>query len=277
MKIQLERVPTGIKYLNDENMPKDFDTIKNPKVRSFCDAIQLLREEEFNKGIIVTQNTIKVCKWSPVSLGLKEPETGLEKNINPLFDELNHGVFVFNTTITANNHPLQKFVAKPDVVTLVANKENSAKVVEAVGLENFTLDFSDQLEFSAISEYTPETTANLSKKERRKRARRLRNIKSINWLFASKLISNKLMIKIITWMMKGYPVSLIFDVLTRKFYSGMACCYSVSAIPHITQKGNISFVDTGSIGWGELSNKYLLIGLPYSLYKKLESKLEFPS
>ena len=78
-------------------------------------------------------------------------------------------------------------------------------------------------------------------------------------------------------MMKGYLVSLIFDVLTRKFYSGMACCYSVSAIPHITQKGNISFVDTGSIGWGELSNKYLLIGLPYSLYKKLEPKLEFPS
>lgn len=68
MEINLEKIPVGIKYLKEKEMPKDFNTIKNPNVRSYCDAVRLLRGDEYNNGIIVTLDSIKACKWCPVGL-----------------------------------------------------------------------------------------------------------------------------------------------------------------------------------------------------------------
>lgn len=266
MEINLEKIPVGIKYLKEKDMPKDFNTIKNPNVRSYCDAVRLLRGDEYNNGIIVTLDSIKACKWCPVGLGLKKPETGLEKKIEPLFDELNQGVHVFNTT---------DGVRDLDVVTLVCNQENVVKIIEALGLENFTREDIDQLAFSALSEYTEVDYR--SKRARRKRKRHLRSIKFFLWLFASKLISNKLMIKFLTFLLKRYTFSRIMDPILRKYSTGMSFCYSVAAIPLVTQKANVVFPDTGAIAWGDVSKDYLLVGLPYSLFKKLEPNIVIPS
>ncbi|MHA1516282.1 MAG: hypothetical protein ACTSPF_12165 [Candidatus Heimdallarchaeaceae archaeon] len=237
----------GVKFLKENELPKDFNIIKNPGVRSYCDAVRLLNNEKYAEGLIVTKDSIKVCHWSPVCLGLKEPETDVQKKIVPLFDELNHGIFIFNIGKTSKSHPLQSAIDNPDAVTLVGSSENISKSVEVIGLENFTKDYIKQLELSAVSLFSNEDI--LTKKERRKRKSHLRSIKIINWLFASKLISNK------------------------KFGTGSCLCYGAAAIPYATQKANISFSDSGSIGWGGLSNKDLLLGLPYNLYKTLEPNL----
>ncbi len=150
--IEFERI-VGVKFLKEDEMPKDFNTIKNPGVMSFCDAFRLLNNEKFAEGIIVTKDSIKVCHWSPVSLGLKEPETDVQKNIIPLFDELNQGVFIFNIGKTSKIHPLQGAIDNPDTVTLIGSSENIAKSVEKIGLENFTKDYIKQLEYSAVSLY----------------------------------------------------------------------------------------------------------------------------
>lgn len=261
----------GIKFLKANELPKDFNTIKNPGVRSYCDAVRLLNTEKYSEGLIVTKDSIKVCHWSPVNLGLKEPETGVEKNIIPLFDELNHAIFIFNIRKNNKNHPLQSAIDNPDAVTLVGTPENIAKSVEVIGLENFTKDYIKQLELSAVSLFSNEDI--LTKKERRKRKRHLRSLKFINWLFASKLISNKPMIKFITKMMTKYTFIKIMDGFLRKFGTGSCLCYGAAAIPYATQKANITFADSGSIGCGGLSNKDMFLGLPYNLYKTLEPNL----
>ncbi len=265
MEISLERFPIGVKYLKEKDMPNDFNTISNLNVRSYCDAIRLLQSGEYKSGIIVTLDSIKACKWCPVGLGLKKPETGLEKKIDPLFDELYHGVHVFNTT---------DGVGKPDVVSLIIDQENSARIIEVLGLENFTKEYIDQIAFSALSEYTEVDYK--SKRARRKQKRHLRSLKLFQWLFASKLISNKLMTKLLTFSLKQYAFSRVMDPILRRYSSGMSLCYSASGVPLVSQKANIVFPDTGGIVWGGISKEHMVIGLPYSLFKKLEPNIVIP-
>ena len=268
--IEFEKI-VGVKFLNKEELPKDFKTIKNPGVISYCDAIRLLENEKYAEGIILTKDSIKICHWSPVALRLKEPETGVQKKIVPLFDELNHGIFIFNVGKTGENHLLQKFVDNPDTVTLVGSKENIAKSVKEIGIENFTEDYLKQIEFSAVALFTEEDK--LTKKEKRKMKRHLRSIRFLNGLFASKLIKNKPAIKLLNRLMTKYFLIKIMDSFLTKFGTGMCCCYGSSSIPYATQKANVSLMDTGSIGWGDFPKKSMFLGLPYNIYKKLEPNI----
>ncbi|MCK4796898.1 MAG: DUF169 domain-containing protein [Spirochaetes bacterium] len=268
--IEFERI-VGVKFLKEDEMPKDFNTIKNPSVLSYCDAFRLINTEKYTEGIIVTKDSIKICHWSPVGLGLQEPETDVQKKIVPLFDELNHGIFIFNIGKTSKDHPLQNYIDNPDTVTLVGTPENVAKSVEEIGLENFTKDYINQFDLSAVSLYLDEDTQ--TKKEKRKIKRHLRNIKFTNWLFASKLISNKPMAKFLTKMLTKYTFVKIMDGLLEKSANGMSCCYGASSIPYATQKANVNLMDTGSIGWGELSKENMFLGLSYSMYKTFEPNI----
>jgi len=265
--LEFERI-VGVKFLNKDELPKNFKKIKRPSVLSYCDAVHLLENEKYAEGLIVTGDSIKVCHWSPVGLGLKEPETEVQKKIVPLFDELNHGIFIFNIGKTSKNHPLQNFVDNPDTVTLVGTQENVTKSIEEIGIENFTKEYFKQLEYSAISLFSNEVI--LTKKEKRKMKRHLRSTKFINWLFASKLMNNKPMMKLVTKSLTKYRVVKMMDSFLPKYATGMSCCYASSSIPHATQKANVSLMDTGSIGWGGFSKKSMFLGLPYDLYKKLE-------
>lgn len=263
IKINLKREPIGIKYIKENAVLKDFNEATNPKVRSYCDAIRLLQGTDYPDGVIVTLDSIRACKWCPVALGLKNPETGLEKKIEPLFEDINQGVHVFNPI---NN-------GEPDVVTLISDRENAEKIINKVGLENFTQDYIEQLTFSNLSEFTDVKFS--SRRAERKRKRHLRTIRLFNWLFASKLISNKLMTKILTSMLKKYAFSRMMDPILRRYSTGMSFCYATSAIPFVKQKANIAFVDTGAIGWGDISKDSMIIGMPNSLFKTLESEANF--
>lgn len=266
--LEFERI-IGVKFLNKDELPKDFRTVKKPGVISFCDAFRLLEKEKYAEGIIVTGDSIKICHWSPVALGLKKPETDVQKNIVPLFDKLNHGVFIFNIGKTSKDHTLQNFIDNPDIVTLVGTRENVTKSIEEIGIKNFTKEYFKQLEYSAVSLFSSEVL--LTKKEKRKMKRHLRSIKIINWLFASKLMNNKLMMKTMNRLMKKYRIIKIMDNFLPKYGTGMSCCYASTSIPYATQKANVTLTDSGSIGWGGLSKKSMLLGLPYDIYKKIES------
>lgn len=257
--------------MKENEMPENFDIIKKPGVRSFCDALRLINTERFSDGLIVTKDTIKICHWSPVGLGLMEPETDVQKKIVPLFEELYHGIFIFNIGKTSKNHPLQSFIDKPDTVSMIGSFETVSRAFEQIGEENFSREYIKQLEFSALSLFTDDDT--LTKKEKRKIKRHLRSTKFINALFASKLISNKPMVKFITKLLTKYPFVKIMDGMLRKTATVLSCCYVSSSIPHSTQKATVCIIDTGSIGWGEMSKKSIFMGLPFDIYSSLESKI----
>ncbi len=261
--INLVRKPIGINFLNEKEMPEEYSEI-NPKVRSFCDAIRLVHKENYPDGIIVTNDSISACKWCPVSLGLKKPESGLEKKIEPLFKDLNEGVYV---NIQKNNPN------GSDVVTLVADQENTRKIIDLLDIDSFNQEYLNKLFFSNLSEFTD--LSNLTKKELRKRRRNLRSIRLFKWLFASKLIKNKPMTKILTFFFKQYLIARIMDPILRKFSTGTSFCYTTSSMPFITQKANVAFPCTGAIGWGDVSKDSILIGLPNNMFKSLDSKATF--
>jgi len=50
MHISLDIIPVGVKFLREEEMPNNFNVVQNPKVRSYCDVIRLLRKEEYCQG-----------------------------------------------------------------------------------------------------------------------------------------------------------------------------------------------------------------------------------
>lgn len=269
--LKFERI-VGVKFLKENELPEDFNTIKNPGVKSFCDAFRLLNTETFKDGIVVTGDSIKICHWSPVGLGLREPETEIQKKIDPVFEELNHGIFIFNVGKTYKDHPLQNFIDNPDTVTLMGSFDTVSQSIEQIGIENFSKDYIKQLEFSAFALFTEDDS--LTKKEKRKIKRHLRSARFINSLFASRLISNKPMVKFITRLMTKYPMIKFFDGFLRKFGTALSCCYVSSSIPYASQKGTVSIIDTGSIGWGEMSKKLIFMGLPFGMYKTLETKID---
>ena len=268
--LQFDRI-VGVKFLKEEEMPENFDVVKKIGIRSFCDAFRLINTEKFSDGLIVTKNTIKICHWSPVGLGLMEPETDVQKKIVPLFDELNHGIFIFNIGKTSKNHPLQRFIDNPDTVTLIGSFEIVSQAIEQIGEENFSKEYVKQLEHSALSLFT--NFDGLTKKEKRKIKRHLRSTKFINSLFASKLISNKPMVKFITKLLTKYPFVKVMDGVLRKIATALSCCYVSSSIPYSTQKATVTLIDTGSIGWGEMSKKSIFLGLPFNIYSSLKSKV----
>jgi hypothetical protein len=261
----------GVKFLKEDEMPKDFDIVKKPGVRSFCDALRLIDTERFSEGLIVTKNTIKICHWSPVALGLKDAETEVQKKIVPLFDELHSGIFIFNISKTSENHPLQSFIDNPDTVILIGSFKVVSKAIEQIGIENFSNEYVKQLEFSALSLFT--NFDSLTKKEKRKIKRHLRSTKFINALFASKLISNKPMVKFITKLLTKYPFVKVMDGVLRKTATALSCCYVSTSIPYAKQKATVALIDTGSIGWGEMSKKSVFMGIPYNLYSSIEPEM----
>ncbi len=129
MHIFLDIIPVGVKFLREEEMPTDFSVVQNPKVRSYCDVIRLLRKEEFCQGNVFTLDSNTVCKWNPANLGLKKPDNELEKKLSPIMEESFDGVFVFNINTPKEKHPLSSAIENPDTVIIVGTREILADVI----------------------------------------------------------------------------------------------------------------------------------------------------
>lgn len=255
-------VSIGVKILHEEDFPLDIGPYKTPDVRSFCDSLRIVGEEEYRDGILITVDKIKSCRWCPAVLGLKKSERKIESKHSPIIEENVQGIYVYDMIKNKNRHTL----ANPDVVIFISSRKNMELIINTLRIENFTVDYSDDLAASAISLFLENEP--VTEKVKRKRKRKTRRIKFINWLFASKLISNKIMVRLITWLLKHYTVSAIMDPMLSSTVI-MASCRNVTAIPYLSKKANISYLDAGTIGWGEFSNKDMVLGIPGELYNQV--------
>ncbi|MCK5342791.1 MAG: DUF169 domain-containing protein, partial [Candidatus Heimdallarchaeota archaeon] len=153
--INLDITPIGIKFLKEDEMPEDFSIVKNPKDRSYCGLLRLVREEEeYSKGVIVTRESIEICKWSKVILGFKKPEKKFEKGISPILEEPFPGIFLFKIDTPIENHPLARFIENPDIIQIMSSQESITEIINYLGIENFTDEYLDHLETSALAVFT---------------------------------------------------------------------------------------------------------------------------
>jgi hypothetical protein len=82
VKIHLEFISIGVKIIQNQKITFP-NSIKEPEIYSFCDECCKLQEKEYRGGIMITPNSISICKWSKSVLGLKNPETNFEKGLFP--------------------------------------------------------------------------------------------------------------------------------------------------------------------------------------------------
>ncbi len=272
--IQLNVTPIGIKFLQEEEMPVDFSIVKNPQDISYCSLIRLVRdEEEYSKGIIVTKDSIKICKWSRVILGFKKPVKKFEKNIPIILEEPVAGIFLFNINTPKEEHPLAQFIGNPDIIQMIDTQEIMTSIIDFLGIESFTDEYIDQLQTSALAIFAKgKIDGGLDAKKLEKKVKRIRRF---NRIWDSKLILNKVVFNSLTWSMKSNTVCNAFAPFLEKNTALYAVCMNTVVIPYLKQKGNVSFIDTGGIAWMETSHKYMVMGLPNDIYKKIAAHLTF--
>jgi uncharacterized protein (DUF169 family) len=249
LRISLEETPIGVKFLHGEEMPNDYSVVKNPAVRSYCDAIRLLRDIKEHKGIIITLDSIKICKRCPTILGLKTDDKINKKLMVKIGDSI-IGVFVFNINTPTMNHPLSYAINNPDVVLIVGTQSCFTDIIDVLGIENFTDKHINMLETSALSLFSK--TKNVSNDTKNKRPRNMRNFNFLKRIFPFKLITRN-----------------------QATIAVSSLCLNCSVIPFLSQKGNVSYFCSGGLSWGGYTEKNLVMGLPDVLYKRLEPMLEF--
>jgi hypothetical protein len=274
MQISLDIAPVGVKFLKEKEMPGNFDLVKNTDVPSYCAAIKILQDEENKYGVLVTKNSIKVCKWCFPILGLKKPEKKLGRKITPILEEPVEGVFVFDMNTPNENHPLSDSLKNPDSVIIRSSKENFADIINQLNINNFTRDYDYDLKVSNITIFDSQTK--YSKRTKIRRSAKKVSIRLFNWAFNSKLLNNRVMNKFFNWALKKYSFSRMMEPILSKTMTMASVCRNSSVIPYLTQKGNVSYIDGGGVSdWGGNSRKNMIMGLPYHLYQQLEPDLVF--
>jgi len=83
--VSLELPLIGAKVLDSL---EGFEGIEVYHGASYCDAV---RNATFGKELVVAPGSIEVCRWSPVVLGLKQPDSDFERSLEPRLDSGGYG------------------------------------------------------------------------------------------------------------------------------------------------------------------------------------------
>jgi uncharacterized protein (DUF169 family) len=251
--IPLELPPIGIKFLNNEQ--PGFSGIPRFTGISYCQAIlQSTRGRE----LIIDSASIQVCQWSPVVLGLKEPENEFEKTIPKRLPD-GIGAVLSAPIDTFKDH------LSPDIVIIRARVDTFRAIIDLLGYDQFI----------AYSSYGKDETALSLFAEGPGKGFRQWAIININrWLYwMNQFVWWQ---KLTTILFRSTTITSLFDRLITKYMANMSLCRNSTVIPYQSGRVNISFFCTGAISWGKNSPDFMTSGFPYELYKKIEGHLFFP-
>ncbi len=258
MNVKLDILPVGVKFLNEEGLKSCLKSgFKSEKIISFCDGVRKLKEDNIKGGLLITPNSISICKWCQIVLGLKKPKSYFEKTINIKLEFPIYGIFIFNINEPKRSLPDFNKTKNPDTVLIRTTPEKIKSIIEIIGWNNFTDEYFDKLDSSALSLFKDQ--ASLFK---------VTVTKLVNNML-TKLNTNRIWKKLINVMFKSEVLTLIWDIFIKKFMADMSMCRNSTVIPFLKNKGNISFFCTGGIAWGNNSQQNMPMGLPFDLYMKL--------
>lgn len=249
MVIKAGYVPVGVKAgpLDDVNYP----AAEMYHGISYCDAVRIASEGE-GKPLLIGKDSVEVCRWSPVVLGLKQPDAQFDLKVAYQFPYPTENVLLAPVDMYKDGFP-------PDVVLVRATMEELKKVYDELKPENFTVDLSGaKLDRSALAVFSSAGAESEKKK-----------IRFVNELLAN-LNRNAQWRDFVKWVFNREWTTYIFDLLLDRFLANMSICRNSTAIPFVTAKGNVSYFCTGGIAWGLNKPEHMTCGLPYELYKRLE-------
>jgi hypothetical protein len=251
-KIPLELPPVGIQILSDTL--HGYEQVERFKGISYCQAIF---HATYGQQLILEPGSIQVCQWSPIVLGLKEPENDFEKSIDIHLPAKTAGIYLA---------PVFDFTEKsPDIVIIRTNSNSMKEIIKTSGLDSF-IPFKD---------YQSDQTALHTLAEGNSRAGSLWLIRNVNSLLDF-LNRFKIWQRTTSFLFRSTTLTRVFDAFISRFMANMSMCRNSTVIPFQTGRANISFFCTGGIAWGMNSAKNMTSGYTWSIFQELEPYLDYP-
>ena len=252
--VKLELPPVGIKLLNEELLEEFKDTTLFSGV-SYCQAVF---GATFGMELLLKASSIKICKWSPVVLGLKQAENDFERSVNPHLEPCTHGVYV------APIHLFREGVT-PDGVIIRTNPGHYRKIIDLLGWDSFIDPESYKQDQTALNTFKMKPPTGLSAIA----------IKYVNRVL-SMLNRFTLWHRFTTFLFKSDFVTKVFDKFITRYMANMSICRNSFVIPWQQGKANISYFCTGGVAWGKNEPDDMTSGYPYETFLRLDPYLDYP-
>lgn len=218
---------------------------------SWCDAV---RRATYGEDLMVGPGSIDTCRWSPIILGLKEPDNEFEKSLDPRLDGDVAGVRVA---------PLWRIDGTPDVLIVRGRPAQLRELADRLGDGALTTRYSGQIGRSATGLADRGLSARVSLSRASNRALAvLKRWKSFDRATRAAF--------------RGYGVTSLFEKVAKNAVADMSMCRNSVAIPHIEDCGNLSFFCAGGITWGGNSPLDMTSGYPGRMAGRILEQVEFP-
>ncbi len=250
--ITLELPPVGIKVLSETL--QGYEAVEEYKGISYCQAIF---HATFGQELILKTGSIQVCQWSPIVLGLKEPENAFEQSIDIHLQTNTAGIYIAPVFYFTKTHP--------DIVIIRTTSGKMKEIITTLGPDTFI----------PFAEYKTDQTALHTLTGGNNRTVSLWLIQNVNSLlnFLNRYTSWR---KITSFLFRSTTVTRTFDAFISRFMANMSMCRNSTVIPLQTDKANISYFCTGGIAWGMNYAKNMTSGYPWHVFQKLEAFLDYP-
>ena len=202
---------------------------------SYCDAVRRARAGE---RLRILPGSIEICQWAPVVLGLTEPRSRFEIDLQPRLEFPTVGFLLA---------PLDSFPGVPEVVLFSAAPDQLRGAVENAALWE---GHEDRMDLSALPALL----------DRRANVRR-GLISAVNRVLAS-------LARLSPWqaltrqLFRSQLLTAGFDAVISRLLADMSVCRNSTVVPMLTGCVNVSFFCTGGITWGRNRADHLVSGWP---------------
>jgi uncharacterized protein (DUF169 family) len=215
---------------------------------SYCDAV---RRATAGEEVLVRSGSIEVCRWSPVIMGLKEPESDFEKSLEPHLESPVAGVYVA---------PLSRFRegVEPDVVIVRGRPAQLKKFAADMGQGALQNRYRGRIGWSALGVGVGEKGLSW----------RVMLVHALNYSL-SVLKRSRRFDELTRKLFRKESVSQAFEKAGKNAVADMSMCRNSTVLPYVEDAGNISFFCTGGVTWGGNSPANMTAGFPYRLIKPL--------
>ena len=241
--MKFEVPPVGVKILDSMD---GFEGTPVYNGVSYCDAV---RRATSGEEVVLVPGSIEVCRWSPVVLGLKSPESDFEKSLEPRVLGSSAGVYV---------SPLSRFREglEPDVVIVRGRPARLRKLAAEMGEGALQDRYLGRIGWTALG--LGEKGLSL----------RVTLVHALNYSL-SVLKRSRRFDELTKKLFRRESVAKAFEKAAKNAVADMSMCRNATVLPYIEDAGNISFFCTGGITWGGNSPGNMTSGFPYRLIKPL--------
>lgn len=235
-----------------QNIWKNISRYQGP---SFCAAIHELDLQ--NKPFILTSDSIRVCKWSPIVLGFKFPQNLFERSLDPCLKYPIQRILIGPLSFFQENR------LNPVIVLIRGTPLVHQQILKTLGIHHYLSITSSLLHLSAVQFFKGRISI-----------LKITFLQLLNTCVS--FIQKYPILEQVTYQLfQSTIVSFIVDFFLIRMASDMSMCRNSTVVPYTTGKGNISFFCIGGITWGKNNPREMTSGYPYELFEKVANNYMF--